>query len=496
MSSLKVFIDSPLFYTDTELSATDMNILRNNAEAIKTASYRAAYIHQIHRGINQVNNSGYIWRGGFQYRIGLENARFKIWTKQVSGMGEHDIVVFFDGVEVYRYAAIDTVLNVGGFTIFDVAIDDKDYVDYQIITVTIIPERTSGTGGEQDASKGEQYVFDAFTYPWEAVGNVTWPGLPTFGSLSAANLNMVSNALDYVATRVGQMPYPLDMNMFKWVGTNNPKYTKFRWFKVRLSNQNRWFYTRLYFMCENDETTVKVTIGGVVTTYGPYDKGDRVSIPVAIDLIAAGLSYDTDYLGTIEIAIADGHYEDSSDGRGGYVFGRISSYPMYLGPSVASGYTMPDTPETSEILESLSFLNLKARLNAIADVVDTAYTNVITYTPVFNRGYMFRGRYGINDEQNEYFDTTFVAGKTREGDVLWVKGQDLKIGWGPITTEPKDKDKVNGTWTFKCLNEESLTESDTISQNYFYLDQFEGLYPGMTYYIYGKDIHYAAETLR
>ena len=49
MPSLKTFIDSPAFYDGTELSATDVNILRNNAEAIKTASLRGLHVHNIHR---------------------------------------------------------------------------------------------------------------------------------------------------------------------------------------------------------------------------------------------------------------------------------------------------------------------------------------------------------------------------------------------------------------------------------------------------------------
>ena len=189
MPSLKTYIDSPLFYDGVPLAASDVNILMHNAEAIKTASLRSAHVLNIHRNINVTNNNGYIFKGGFQYRTGLTTARLVIWSKQVTGMGTHDIVVYFNAVEVARFDSTVGGLNVGGFTTVNVAIDTKGYIDYEIVTVTVIPVRKTGSG---DASQGEQYVFDAYTFPWSSVGNVTWPSVPTFGSVNAANLNKLA----------------------------------------------------------------------------------------------------------------------------------------------------------------------------------------------------------------------------------------------------------------------------------------------------------------
>lgn len=493
MPSLKTYIDSPLFYNGAELSATDMNILRNNAEAIKTASLRSLHVHNIHRAINTTNHNEWTWRGGFQYRTGLTTARFVIWTKDVTGQGDMDIVIYFNGVEVDRYDSSITGVNVGGFTTRDITLTGRGYADYEIITVEVKPVMDVFDRDAQP-SMGEQYVFDAYTFPWSSVGGVTWPGVPSFGSLNASNLNQLANGLDYLAVRVGQMPYPLQMNIFKWKNMNNPRYTKMRWFRVKPANQNGWFNTRIFYMAENNNAEIRLTIGSVTWTYGPYSKGQRVDININVDLIAAGLSWNTDYLGTVEEYIPPANREDSSDGRGGYVDSRISIYSLATGNP--NGYTMPATPATSQILESMTFSALQTRLNAIGNVVSTAYSNITGNPMVYDRGYMFRARYGQHAEQDEYWDTTFVAGKTRAGDVLWVKGKDVRLGYGPITTELKDKDKVNGPWTLKFQYEEQLLESDKVTQSYVYLDQYKGLFPGMPYYVFGTDIHYAAEHLR
>jgi len=487
MPSLKTFIDSPAFYDGTELSATDVNILRNNAEAIKTASLRGLHVHNIHR-VLQTQNGGLVWSGGFQYRQGLTTARFVIYTRQVSGMGEHSIVIYFNGVEVYRYdIASTTTRNVGGFTTVDIPINTRGYADYEIVTVDIIPLLTSSSG---DATKGEQWVFDAYTFPYSNVVTSIWPGVPSFGTINATKLNQLSNGLDYLANRTAIMPYPLQMNMTQWMGTNNWRYPKFRYFRVKFANQNNRFVTQVYYNCQHNSAKIRLTIGGVSWDFGPYTKGQNVLIPINVDGIASGLSWNVDYLGSLEEVVL---VKGTDDGRGGFVFGRISSGPLAIG---SNGYSMPSTPVTSGMLESISYSSLQTRLNAIANITNTAYSNITSNPMVFDRGYMFRNRYGVTIGQNEYWTNVFIAGKYRAGDVLWVKGRDLRICYGPVTTTVKAESKPNDLWETKWLFEENLTDGDKITQAYFYLDQFKNLYPGMVYYVLGTEINYAAEHLR
>lgn len=490
MASLKVYNDAPLFYDGTEVSATDLNILRNNAEAIKLASVRPVHTFDIGR-VLQAQNNAWFWRGAFQYRTGLTTARFVIYTKQVSGEGEHDIVIYFDGVEVHRYDAASTGLNVGGNTVVDLAINTRGYTDYQIITVECKPEPRSG-GGPDDSTKGFQYVSDAYTFPYSSVSAGTWPGKPTFGLVNSTRLNQLSNGLDYIANRVANVPYPLSMNIVNFMGTNNPKYPKFRYFRVRFANGNKRFKTAVYYICQQTQAYIRLTIGSVQWNYGPYTKNQKVAIDIDVDGIASGLSYDSDYFASLEEYVTTPG--SNADGHGGFIFSRVWNSAL---KTYATSYSLAATPATNAILESLNYAALKTRLNTYATIIDDAHTTVVNNPEVFDRGYMFRGRHGVKPDQDEYWATTFIPGKYREGDVLWVKGQDLKIVYGTYVIQPAGSDaQPNDIWEYKFQFEETLLDSNGLQQSYFYLDQFENLHPGMFYYITGKTIHYAAEHLK
>lgn len=489
MASLKNYIDSPLFYDDTELSAALINILRDNSEAIKNSAVLPQPAFDIHRVLSVVNNTD-IWRGGFQYRVGLTTAAFVIYSKEVSGEGEHDIVIYFDDVEVARYDAAVGGYNVGGFVGTNITINTLGYTDYQIITVRITAEPRPG-GGDDDATKGVQYVFDAYTYPLSSVNVGTWPGVPSFGTLTATKLNQLSNAEDYLANRLALVPMPLSMSYIQWMGTNNPKYPNFRYFTARSTNGNRRIKTTVYYICQQTSASISLTVGSVTWTQGPYTKGQHVLIQFDEDMISAGLSADTDYFSYLtEVVHTPG---SNSDGHGGFIFSRIDNGPIRF---TANSYSLATPVTTSVVHESLTFAQLQTRLNDIASIISTAYSTVSSNLRVFDRATMSRSRMGISAEQSEYWATTFVPSIYRQGDLLWVKGQGLKIAYGPVTQKAKSDSKPNDIQEYTFLYEKELLDGDKVSQQFFYLDQFEGLYPGMRYYIIGKDVIYAAEHLR
>src|SRR5688572_8698248 len=85
---MRGYVDSPAFYTDVELSATDLNDISNNLILLDAASRRKPPVHYIHRTQGIVYFSGeygeivegnWIWRGGFQYRVGTVGARFLVF---------------------------------------------------------------------------------------------------------------------------------------------------------------------------------------------------------------------------------------------------------------------------------------------------------------------------------------------------------------------------------------------------------------------------------
>ncbi len=490
MATLKTYIDSPLFYDGVPLSATDINTLRNNAELLKSGSVLAQPVFDINRVLSVTNNQ-WFWRGGFQYRTGLTTATLIIYSKEVSGEGEHDIVIKFNGVEVARYDAAVGGYNIGGYVASNITITGRGYADYEIITVECIPEPRAG-GGTDDASRGLQYVVDAYCTPLSSVDSGTWATAPTFGTINATNLNALSNAEDYLANRLAIVPHPFSMSYIKWMGTNNPFYSNFRYFTIRATNGNPRFRNSVFYICKQTQAYIRVHLHTLHFDYGPFTKGQNVSIDIDIDMIANGLSYDTDYFGSIEEYVTTPG--SNSDGNGGFIFSRVSSAPLF---TAATSYpSLAATPVSSQILENLSYTQVQSRLNEISSIVNDVHAAIVANPRVYNQAAFCRARYGFNAGQDEYWGTTFLPGKYRMGDVLWVKGQDVSIGYGPVAINVKSDAKPNDVWEYKFLFEEQILDGDKVSQKMFYLDQFKGLIPGMLYYLKGKDIIYAAEHLK
>jgi len=486
MASLASYTDSPGFINDTEVSATDLNVLIKNAEAIKTGALISSPIHSISRVLFTYTDE-WLWRGGFQYRTGMTTAHFIIYSKLVSGGGSLDIVIKFNDVEVDRFDARIGGTNVGGTATRDIAINTRSYADYEIVTVEVIVAETS-TGS--DATKNVYYVYDAYVYPLDTISGIgSWTGKPTFGTIDETRLNQLSDGLDYLANRIALVGQPIHATYVNWMGTNNPKYPVVEYFRVNPTNSNPLFRTTVYYVCHEVSSYIRVTINGVNYDYGPYTDGQNTTIPIEIDLIAAGLSYGTDYVGSIsEYIVTPRPAEDD----GSFVFSRIFVGPLLL---EASSYSTDATPSTFALVESIAYSDVKSRLNAVATIVDTAHSNMVTQSRVYNRQQMVRAKPGFNKGQNEYWNTTLVPAKYRQGDLLWVKGSGVSIGYGPISITIKSDSKPNDIWEYKFAFEEKLLDGDKISQSYFYLDQFKGLYPGMIYYILG-DCTYAAEHYR
>lgn len=483
MANLKAYIDAPLFYDDTELSASLINIVRNNSEAIKNAVLIPQPIFDIHRALN-VQSGKDTWKGGFQYRTGLTTATFVIYSKQVSGQGATDMVIYFDDVEVDRYSSAIGGVNVGGFAGRNITISSLGYTDSQIITVRVSPEGTS-------AEKGQQYVFDAYVGPLSSVNVGSWGGVPTFGTINATRLNQLANASDYLASRLSIIPMPLSMGYVQWMGTNNPLYPDWRYFTARATNGNKRLKTNVYYQCRQTSANIVLNVGGVIVTQGPYSYGQNVLIQFDLDMIAAGLAYDTDYFSKLsEVTLVQ---SPDVDGNGGHIFSRIDNGPIYM---TANSYSVTTVRPENLMRESLTYSQVQTRLNNIASDLDASHTTIGANARVFDRATMFRGRYGVNQAQNDYWQTVFIPSIYRQGDVLWVKGQGLKIAYGSVTQKPKTDAKPNDVWEYEFQYSKDLLDGDKITQQYFYLDQFEALYPGMRYFIIGKDIHYAAEHLR
>jgi len=488
MPTFKSYEDSPLFIDGTEISAAQLNVVLRNTELIKAGAYFPSPIHSINKNISRFQNNSWIWRGGFQYRTGLTTARFVHWTKKVTTGGDHDIVTFFDGVEVDRFDLNQAGTNIGQFTTRNITITGRGYVDFQIITVEIYVVPRSGSG---DGFDNESYVWESYTFPLSSVFAGTWPGAATFGSVNSTNLNKLSNGLDYLANRIKNVPSPCNTTYVAALSVPSATFPKNHYWSFTPTNANRLFQVGVFFQCQQDQSYVRITLGSITQDFGPFTLGSNNLFTVDIDVIAGGLSYDTTYLGTIAEIITIPH-NWGGDPRG-LQFSRFSMSLMYMRPL---SYTFGPTPTYFTPLESMAYSSLKSKLQGIANDIDTAHTQVVANTIVFDRAQMFRARYGINKAQDDHWNTAYMAHSVRVGELLWVKGIGVKIGYGPFTIVPKEDAKGTDQWQLKFAFEEELISGDKVAQSYFYTDQFPNLYQNMPFFIFGTDITYAAEHLK
>lgn len=480
--SLSSYVDSPLFTDNTELSATDINILRNNVILLEGISKRAQNISCTDVRVDGFSLGDSVWKGGFLYRVGMETAHF-IYTSTAVGAGATpQFKIYFNDVEVHtRVLASESNVTIA------IDVDDKGYSDYTIVTVDC---RLTGDPEAYDSTPYVFYVSNAYVYNLSPIMSSAYPGTTTFGTLNATNLNKLSNSLDWLAERMSLLPYVAFMGLRNWKGSFDATYLSGLttiWIGSVIPQTNN---TRLFISYEYTsravETYLRVNINGNNFDYGPYGLNQTASATVSLDLITdAGCALNTLY----SLGILDRQTQEHPDWRQRQS-SLITIKAVWVG---SSSYSYSAAPTENQMLESLTFSTLQTRLNAIKTIIDSIKTTIDASAVIWERTQIFRGRYANNAFQEDYWGDEMVAYNRRVGDVLWVKGKGLTIGWGPLTIKSRgDTEKLE----YKFQHEESLTSGDQIESKFFHLNQFEGLFPGVEYYVFGTEMIYVAEHLR
>ena len=481
--SLSSYNDSPLFRDGAELSATDLNILRNNTMILQGISKRPQNIFCVDTKIDGFVLGNTVWKGGFLYRVGMSTARF-IYSSNASGAGgTPQFKIYFNDVEVHTRNLI-TESN----TVIDITISDDGYTDYQIITVSCL---VTGDPEAFDSTPFYFYISDAYVFNLSPIMATAYPGTTTFGTVNATNLNKISNSLDWLADRMALVAYVPFMGLRNWKGSFDATYLSgitALWIGsvTPQANGNTRLYISYEYTSRAIETYLRVNINGNNFDYGPYGLNQTVATTISFDLITdAGCVLNTTY----GIGILDRQTQEHPDWRQRQS-SIITIKNVWVG---ADSYTYTVAPTINTMLESITYTTLQARLNATKSIIDAIKASVDANAVIWERTEMFRGRYANDAFQEDYWQDEMIAYHKRVGDILWIKGKGLSIGWGPVTIKARgDNEKLE----YKYEHEESLTGGDQIESKFFYLDQFEGLFPGMEYYIFGTEMIYAGEYLR
>jgi hypothetical protein len=485
---MRGFVDSPTFYSDVELSATDLNDLSNNLVLADAASRRKYPVHYINRmtgkqaidgSFGELVEGNWIWRGGFQYRVGLTTARFVVFIDPHVGnmVAANKFQILFNDVVVHEQA----VLTGGWFTI-DIALGSLGYTDYQIITTICRVNVVNPYPNERII--GEIYVFDAYVFPISGISITSNPTLTNFGDLTATRLNDLSNKIDYLIQRMALVPImPTHaFIMFQLIGWG---IWNQHWLSTRVNFGADATHLKLhcYWLVFSPGTKIRIRLNGITNEYGPFTAGQHWPSGGTIEIPMTDFSAvaNTDYLMSIFQAVD----VDARCLRGDRL---VLTAIEVVNPSE----TAIVSPAVNEMLESLQFDALQTRLNSYITAANTIDTRITDRAAIWDRAQMFRARMSLDEGQDEYWKTEMVHRMIRTGDILWVKGRNVRIGWGPSSSEPVkgDEEDIEIKWEY----EETLTSAN-VESKIFYLDQFESLTPGTEYFITG-DVHYAAEHLR
>lgn len=462
-------------------AAPDLNELREDVLLLDMLSYRGRvpYTDQTRILNDNGGNPAPLGRMSFQFRTGMTTATFVIGYTQGPMLKSATLQISLNGV-----SALSTALLTSTNT-YTITLTGRGYTDYQFIDV--IAQVQTGTGVPADWDGGNIFrVYDAYVSPINAVVTTSWPGVPTFGSDSAANLAQLASAIDWLMTRLTVTTPPV-------------------FFTHQYRGFASWASTDLVWQGgiakSNGCDRLEIGVGHVTLT----NVSEHLEIFINDILVVTGPTWTVGDSGNYNFDIDISAYAD------GTLFALRIMFVCVTGSSAPSGwkesriiistihtqratYTPATPPTVSTIRESITFATLQSRLNAIGTIATNVYNRIQAATDVFDRIRMFRWMPAVDDGQRAYFasQNLYMPGTWRAFDALWVRGSNLKIGYGPRIIEPTDDNAYAFTWTY----EQELISGDEVRDVIVYLDSFQGLYPGMPFYILGADCRAVFSQLR
>ena len=497
--------DSPTFYANTFLASTNLNIISSNLTLAESESRRYPEILPFNTtngryvsGTDQSWKTGnWIFRGGFQYRVGMTTATFKLRVLTDGTMTNAnqlqiwftinnitDVNVFSQGILTAVAAGVQTInINLATYI--------PGYTDGWLVDVYMVVSYDPDNTNDPNDLTGNIEIYEAYVGPLNTITlGITNPSLTAFSTpgtvqLSVSKLNDLSNKTDWLIQRmnlVPRLPQVCYKNRLFYGGRADEAWTQ----SIYLTNINTGNAThiRIYmtYTAFNSETQFRITINGISQTYTAVN-----SVPtpttglIELPLSTFSTASNTQYLVNIEQIL--GLITGST--RGHRVI--INGVELYKASEPALT-TLPTFTENVNIPYTTLISNLNTLINT-ANAIETTITN----NPiVWNRAQMFRSKFVVDDFQDDYWEEEIQHRQVRAGDVLLVKGRNIKLGYGATTYAPIEGDQeeldISNTYEHSLIGNDLETKA-------FYLNQFEGLFPGTEYFLRGS-VLYAAEFLQ
>jgi hypothetical protein len=484
---LAAFQTNPLFYSNSSqiLSSADLNLIRDNARLVDGWSYvnlpaldSSAGLDTGTPGYYRSENPERIWWGSARM-VGASTTL--TITGRAQRSGTENLVVYVGGSDVSGSGTnAGTITLTGTLADFSQTFVLTGFSDGDVVPIEIRAEGTHGT-------TGTYIITDVYL---STISKSGWVAAPSFAAVAdatdATKLNQLCDAIQWVYERIRLVPFVPRLALYYNLGpfkTGDPQHTN----RPMYYGSVPYYYTnarlRVYGSVHSMTTTgwsFQVFLNGTLAYTSPtYGIGTQ-----AVDQYLALSSFAS--LGQrVRVSI---FASATNQGTANplrftrWTFGVIHAVAPSTGwpyATLPAAFTGPSATTNAETLRS--------RLASLATIVNDAKTRIDARPEQWARSRAMRRYFNRADSPDIYMARARPYIYQRTGNELFVKGDDVKVGYGPIAVTPDDKS--NGWESYSFLSEESI---DAQEGTVVYLDNLRGLDYGAAYRILGN-AKYAAE---
>lgn len=501
MSTLGSFENSPFFATGTDVHVTDgLDVLWANVRALDLATLRlrdALPSHAENRVENIHTNplTGW-WGGGFRFETGLTTLTVVTYTHSLGTGVSPKVRVLLNGTQRAEWtlaAGQQThTLTISGLGLTAGQVVE---VSLQIVDTALIlaqgasPDLPGEAADPASPHWGRYDVLDAYVGPLSATYTTPWPSQPNWtNSPASSQMTLLGARANWLATRVGLVPWPLWQRIFNTPGLYWAPTTYHLW----SGGITRGVGTRLvvefaYIITTNSAERFRLLVNGseVASTAVLSAYTHKWDGRWEVDL--SGYSASTPLRLEIQSVITGARDADQGGRPSRFSLTRVAVERATSGHLTMPARTAPD--------ESMTWTALRGRLNALSANLNQIKIRVDDNPDLFDRARLFRSGYAYDEGARVYLQTRHTPVQARRlGRRLVVRGKNVRIGWGPLSILPAEEQ--DGEVTLEFGSTETLTPSDRVETREVWLDQLPGLELGMTYVLTGGDVRFAAEYLR
>lgn len=418
-----------------------------------------------------------IWYGGFQFRAGMTTATYVMNAVLAGG---EILRITHDGVEVYRAA-----LAAGTSTI---NVPLSGLSDTQIVSVEIQIDWPDNAP-PSNRNTARYWVYDAYVSPAGAwLG--AFPGVSTLNTagdeLNTAKGNQLVDSANWLIDRITCVPFIPQTNAIYQTGADYlDNQTHQRIVKDNLAatvardSINTTFRATMGFVVANSpQVELRLYGNGVIVDSQTVTAGQSGAKVLEWDMS----SLDVGERATIRIA----SYATPLDGNG-----QIYTRYGVVDAAVQDALVMATPVSNLTTTQELTWATLAGTFNAISARISDIKTMLDANPDVWDRVRMFTGKLDAPTAtfENGAAGSVFVPRHTRKGNVLWVKGKNVKLGYGATTVEPDantEKPEPNRPYKWSTAYSHDIISGDTTQTTAVYLDSLPGLYTGVPYYLTGR----------